>query len=120
MSAPERVARLTAAYGEAEGTGSTVLIRRVWLGRVRSQLVDKQRAVYESYTADTTSFGADQTIASDDPGEVAERLAATMKDVGADAVNLRVQLPGMEPGQVREQIAEIGTAVVPALRNLWA
>ncbi len=120
MSAPERLARLTAAYEEAGGTGSTVLIRRVWLGRVRSQLVDKQRAVYESYAADTTSFGADQTIASDDPGDVAERLAATMKDVGADAVNLRVQLPGMEPEQVREQIAEIGTAVVPALRNIWA
>ena len=119
MSAPERLARLTAAYGEAGGTGSKVLIRRVWLGRVRSQLVDKQRAVYESYAADATSFGADQTIASDDPGEMAQRLAATMKEVGADAVNLRVQLPGMEPEQVREQITEIGATVVPALRKIW-
>ena len=81
-----------------------MLIRRVWLGRVRSRLVDKQRAVYESYAADATSFGADQTIASDDPGEVAERLVATMMEVGADALNLRVQLPGMAPEQVREQI----------------
>ena len=119
MSAPERLARLTEAYGEGGGTGAKVLIRRVWLGRVRSQLVDKQRAVYESYAADATSFGADQTIASDDPGEMAQRLAATMKEVGADAVNLRVQLPGMEPEQVREQITEIGATVVPALRKIW-
>ncbi len=125
MSAPERLARLTKAYEEAGGTGSKVLIRRVWLGAVhsqftvRSQLVNKQRAVYESYAPDTTSFGADQTIASDDPGELAERLAATVKDVGADAVNLRVQLPGMEPEQVREQITGIGTAVVPTLRQIW-
>ncbi len=69
MSAPERLARLTEAYGEAGGTGAKVLIRRVWLGRVQSQLVEKQRAVYESYAADASAFGADQTIASDDPGD---------------------------------------------------
>ena len=118
MSAPERLARLTEAYGEAGGTGAKVLIRRVWLGRVQSQLVEKQRAVYESYAADASAFGADQTIASDDPGDLAEQLAATMRDVGADALNLRVQLPGMVPEQVREQITEIGTTVVPALKQL--
>ena len=35
MSAPDRLARLTRAFEEAGGTGSKVLIRRVWLGRVR-------------------------------------------------------------------------------------
>ena len=34
MSAPARLARLTEAFEEAGGTGSKVLIRRVWLGRV--------------------------------------------------------------------------------------
>ena len=119
MSAPARLARLTRAFGAAGGTGARVLIRRVWLGRVHSGLVDRQRAVYESYAADAGSFGEDQTIASDDPTELAERLAATMREVGADALNLRVQLPGMAPGQVREQIERIGSTVVAPLKKIW-
>jgi alkanesulfonate monooxygenase SsuD/methylene tetrahydromethanopterin reductase-like flavin-dependent oxidoreductase (luciferase family) len=119
MSTPERLARLTRAFGEAGGTGSKVLIRRVWLGRVLSGLVEEQRAVYESYAAPSSSFGEDQTIASDAPGELAERLAATMREVGADALNLRVQLPGMTPQQVREQIVHIGSTVVDPLKKIW-
>jgi len=115
MSAPDRLVRLTRAFEEAGGTGSKVLIRRVWLGRVDSALVESQRAVYESYAAG--SFGADQTVASDEPSEVAERLAATMREVGADALNLRVQLPGMSPEQVREQIVQIGSTVVAPLKK---
>jgi alkanesulfonate monooxygenase SsuD/methylene tetrahydromethanopterin reductase-like flavin-dependent oxidoreductase (luciferase family) len=119
MSAPERLARLTEAFDGAGGTGSKVLIRRVWLGRVRSELIGSQRAVYESYAAGASSFGEDQTIASDEPDDVAPRLAATMREVGADALNLRVQLPGMSPEQVREQIAQIGTTVVASLKKIW-
>jgi alkanesulfonate monooxygenase SsuD/methylene tetrahydromethanopterin reductase-like flavin-dependent oxidoreductase (luciferase family) len=119
MSAPERLARLTEAFDGAGGRGSKVLIRRVWLGRVRSELIGSQRAVYESYAAGARSFGEDQTIASDEPDDVAGRLAATMREVGADALNLRVQLPGMSPEQVREQIAQIGTTVVASLKKIW-
>jgi alkanesulfonate monooxygenase SsuD/methylene tetrahydromethanopterin reductase-like flavin-dependent oxidoreductase (luciferase family) len=119
MSSPERLARLTQAFDESGGTGSKVLIRRVWLGRAQSGLIESQRAVYESYAESAASFGEDQTIASDEPHEMAERLTAAMTEVGADALNLRVQLPGMAPGQVREQIAHIGSTVVPSLRNSW-
>jgi len=119
MSAPSRLARLTRVFDEADGTGSKVLIRRVWLGRVQSGLIESQRAVYESYAGDASSFGADQTIASDDPNELAERLAAATKEAGADTLNLRVQLPGMAPEQVREQIARIGSTVLPVLRSIW-
>lgn len=118
MSTPSRLARLTGAFDEAGGTGSKVLIRRVWLGRVQSGLVESQRAVYESYAADASSFGADQTIACDDPDEMAERLATTVSEVGADALNLRVQLPGMPPEQVREQIERIGSTVVGPLKKM--
>jgi alkanesulfonate monooxygenase SsuD/methylene tetrahydromethanopterin reductase-like flavin-dependent oxidoreductase (luciferase family) len=118
MSAADRLARLTRAFEEAGGTGSKVLIRRVWLGRVHSGLVESQRAVYESYAAG--SFGADQTVASDEPGEVTEQLATTMREVGADALNLRVQLPGMSPEQVREQIERIGSTVVMPLKRILA
>jgi alkanesulfonate monooxygenase SsuD/methylene tetrahydromethanopterin reductase-like flavin-dependent oxidoreductase (luciferase family) len=117
MSTPERLARLTRAFDGAGGTGAKVLIRRVWLGRVRTGLVEDQRAVYESYASGATSFGADQTVASDDPGEVAEDLAATMRAVGADTLNLRVQLPGMAPEQVREQIEQIASMVVGPLKR---
>ncbi len=120
MSAPERLARLTAAFDEGGGTGSKVLIRRVWLGRVRAELVEDQRAVYESYAPDAGAFGEDQTIASDEPGELVERLAAVTREVGADALNLRVQLPGMEPEHVRDQIERIGTTVVAPLQTLLA
>lgn len=117
MSAPERLIRLTRAFDEAGGTGAKVLIRRVWLGRVQSGLVEDQRAVYESYATGTQAFGADQTVASDDPRQVAERLAAAVVEVGADALNLRVQLPGMTAEQVREQIEQIGSTVLPLLKK---
>jgi hypothetical protein len=48
---------------------------------------------------------------------VMEQLATTMREVGADALNLRVQLPGMAPEQVREQIVRIGSTVVLPLKE---
>jgi hypothetical protein len=119
MSSPERLAALTRAFDEADGRGAKVLIRRVWLGRSQSDLIEAQRAVYESYAAPATSFGADQTIATDDPDDMVARLAAVVTEVGADALNLRIQLPGMVPEQVREQIERIGTTVVGPLKALW-
>jgi alkanesulfonate monooxygenase SsuD/methylene tetrahydromethanopterin reductase-like flavin-dependent oxidoreductase (luciferase family) len=116
MSDPGRLALLTKAFDEAGGTGAKVLIRRVWLGRVQSGLVRDQRAVYESYAPDAGAFGADQTVASDDPSEVVDALVAAMEVVGADALNLRVQLPGMTPDQVRQQIEHIGSTVVGPLK----
>jgi alkanesulfonate monooxygenase SsuD/methylene tetrahydromethanopterin reductase-like flavin-dependent oxidoreductase (luciferase family) len=117
MSVPERLARLTRAFDDAGGTGPKVLIRRVWVGRVRAGLIEEQRAVYESYATDADAFGADQTIASDDPLEVAEGLVAAMAAVGADALNLRVQLPGMAPTLVREQIERISSTVVGSVKK---
>jgi alkanesulfonate monooxygenase SsuD/methylene tetrahydromethanopterin reductase-like flavin-dependent oxidoreductase (luciferase family) len=119
MSAPSRLARLSWAYDEAGGAGSKVLIRRVWLGRVPASLVARQRAVYESYAQRAGSFAEDQTIASEEPAEVAERLTAAIAEVRADAVDLRVHLPGMTPEQVREQITRIGTTVVGLVKRSW-
>jgi alkanesulfonate monooxygenase SsuD/methylene tetrahydromethanopterin reductase-like flavin-dependent oxidoreductase (luciferase family) len=120
MSSPQRLAQLTGAFAEAGGTGPKVLIRRVWLGRMSDGLVANQRAVYESYAGRQSSFGEDQTITSDDPAELAERIAATLEEVGADALNLRVQLPGMRPEEVREQITGIGTTVLGVLKEMWS
>jgi alkanesulfonate monooxygenase SsuD/methylene tetrahydromethanopterin reductase-like flavin-dependent oxidoreductase (luciferase family) len=118
MSTPVALARLTEAYAHAGGTGAKVLIRRVWLGRVSSGLVAQQRAVYESYSP-TDAFGDDQTIASDEPAELADRILEVVGEVGADALNLRVQLPGMSPEEVRDQIVRIGEMVVGPLKARW-
>jgi alkanesulfonate monooxygenase SsuD/methylene tetrahydromethanopterin reductase-like flavin-dependent oxidoreductase (luciferase family) len=119
MSPPSRLAGLIRAFDEALGQGSKVLIRRVWLGRSQSDLIDAQRAVYESYAAAARSFGEDQTIATDDPEEMVDRLVSVLREVGADALNLRVQLPGMPHEHVREQIERIGATVVNPLKRLW-
>ena len=84
-----------------------MLIRRVWLGRVRPAARDGAAGRLRELRRARASFGEDQTIASDDPSEVSERLAAAVQEVGADALNLRVQLPGMAPEAVREQIAAV-------------
>ena len=97
MSAPDRLARLTGAFDAAGGTGAKVLIRRVWLGDLPSGLVERQRAVYDSYSGATASFGADQTVAAADPGELVDRLVDLVATTGVDALNLRVHLPGMAP-----------------------
>jgi alkanesulfonate monooxygenase SsuD/methylene tetrahydromethanopterin reductase-like flavin-dependent oxidoreductase (luciferase family) len=119
MSEPSRLAGLTRAFSDAGGTGAKVLIRRVWLGHVSDRLVTKQRAVYESYAGRGSAFGEDQTFASHDPVDLAERLAAVTEEVGADALNLRVQLPGMTREEVREQIVAVGTTVVARLKESW-
>ncbi len=67
MSDPDRVARLCAAYDNAGGTGSKVLIRRAWLGALPTELVDRQRAVYDSYSNSATAFGNDQTVTAASP-----------------------------------------------------
>lgn len=117
MSEPKRLDRLTTEYEGAGGTGAKVLIRRVWLGDVRTDLVEAQRRVYDSYTgAGGPASGADQTIASNDPADLADQLDRAVRESGADALNLRVHLPGMPPQEVRRQIARLGSEVAPLLR----
>ena len=105
MSAPARLARLTRAFEEAGGTGPKVLIRRVWLGRVPAGLVEGQRAVYESYAAERAPSVRTRRSRPMNRTRWRSGSPPPCGEVGADALNLRVQLPGMSPEQVREQIA---------------
>jgi hypothetical protein len=95
-----------------------MLIRRVWLGEPLTELVERQRAVYQSVSSNTRQFADDQTIATTDPEEMAERLHATVTQIGSDAINLRVHLPGISGTQVRDQIGRLADEVVPRLRRL--
>jgi alkanesulfonate monooxygenase SsuD/methylene tetrahydromethanopterin reductase-like flavin-dependent oxidoreductase (luciferase family) len=119
MSDAARLARLTAAYDDAGGAGAKVLIRRVWLGDVPVELVARQREVYDGVTGDPAAFGADQTVVADDAATLADRLSAVVRSTGATSLDLRVHLPGVAPESVRRQIAELGTEVVPRLKEAW-
>lgn len=120
MSSKERQRELCAEYDNAGGTQSKVLIRRVWVGELPAAIVEQQRKVYESYSSGAAMkhWPADQTIHSTDPAEVAERIASQMKEIGVDAVNLRVHLPGVTPDQARDQITRLAGEVIPELRAL--
>jgi alkanesulfonate monooxygenase SsuD/methylene tetrahydromethanopterin reductase-like flavin-dependent oxidoreductase (luciferase family) len=120
MSDARRLATLTEAYDRSRGSGSKVLIRRVWLGQPRADLVRSQRAVYDSYSGGAaTAFGDDQTIASTESEELIARLCDLIETTDIDALNLRVHLPGMAAAAVREQIEALGTEVVGPLKDSW-
>ena len=124
MSAVGQLAATCAAFDDAGGTGSKMLIRRVWIGEPLTDLIARQRDVYASVGSGTTPrrpFADDQTVISPDPDEIVERLADIMDATGADALNLRVHLPGIPPGSIRDQIVRLANDVVPALRARgWA
>jgi alkanesulfonate monooxygenase SsuD/methylene tetrahydromethanopterin reductase-like flavin-dependent oxidoreductase (luciferase family) len=119
MSSADRLTTLTEAFDRAGGSGSKVLIRRVWLGEVQTDLVRHQRAVYDSYSGETIRFGDDQTMASGDPAEIVARLCELIDATSTDALNVRVHLPGMPPEAIREQIERLGTEVVGPLKDNW-
>jgi alkanesulfonate monooxygenase SsuD/methylene tetrahydromethanopterin reductase-like flavin-dependent oxidoreductase (luciferase family) len=119
LSVPDRCRTLTDAYRDAGGSGPCVLIRRAWLGEPPADRVEAQLDRYRSYasTAAQAHWGdGDQLVDASDAGAVAEELAAVARAVGADALNLRVHVPGVSPAMARDQIAGLGDSVVPALR----
>jgi alkanesulfonate monooxygenase SsuD/methylene tetrahydromethanopterin reductase-like flavin-dependent oxidoreductase (luciferase family) len=123
LSVPDRCRTLTDAYREAGGSGPCILIRRAWLGEPPAERVEAQLDRYRSYTpaAAQTHWGdGDQLVDSADAGAVADELAAVAAAVGADALNLRVHVPGVPPGMARDQIVGLGDAVVPALHQALA
>jgi alkanesulfonate monooxygenase SsuD/methylene tetrahydromethanopterin reductase-like flavin-dependent oxidoreductase (luciferase family) len=118
LSTPERCRELIDAYHAAGGTASCVLIRRAWLGEPpRARLAD-QIDVYRSYSPDSAqaSWGGDELVDAPSPESVVDGLLEAVRRAGADALNLRVQVPGVSPTDAREQIARLGDEVLAALR----
>jgi len=87
----------------------------VWLGQLDGALVSRQREVYDGYAP--VSFGEDQTVSSGDPAVLAAMLHTALRVSGADALNLRVHLPGMSVADIREQIVRLGDEVLPRFRS---
>ena len=119
VSPLERLAKFCAAYDAAGGTNGKILIRRVWLGQPSTELIESQRRFYQSSSVSGRELPPDQTVACDDAEEMANRLHGLMTGSGADSLNLRVHLPGIPAGDIREQIVRLGEEVVPKLRALF-
>jgi alkanesulfonate monooxygenase SsuD/methylene tetrahydromethanopterin reductase-like flavin-dependent oxidoreductase (luciferase family) len=120
LSTPERGRELVDAYREEGGDAACIAIRRVWIGEPPRAEVDRQVERYRGYSpsAAQARWGNDELIASTDPGEVADRLAETVARAGANAVNVRVHVPGVGPQDVRKQIERFG-AVVDRVRGAF-
>ena len=75
--------------------------------------------MYRSYApgAAPAHWGRDEMAQSTDADEVVEHLVGAARDAGADALNLRVHVPGVGPEAAREQIERLGTDVVPRVRD---
>jgi alkanesulfonate monooxygenase SsuD/methylene tetrahydromethanopterin reductase-like flavin-dependent oxidoreductase (luciferase family) len=113
LSTPERVRALTDAYRHAGGARPCVLIRRVWVGEPPARQLDEQLTRYRGYADPGAQrhWQGQQLVASSDAAAVAEELAEVASGAGVDALNLRVHVPGVSPGAVRDQIAALAEVV---------
>ena len=115
----ERAAEVSRVHREAGGGGARILIRRVWLGEPPADAVATQMERFRGAASAATQrhWGeGDSVVASTDPAEVAERMAALVAATGSDAVNLRVFHAGVSPAEARAQIERVGLEVIPLLR----
>jgi alkanesulfonate monooxygenase SsuD/methylene tetrahydromethanopterin reductase-like flavin-dependent oxidoreductase (luciferase family) len=119
LSTPPRCRELTDAYRDAGGTGPCILIRRAWLGEPPRNQVEQQLDRYRSYTprGAQAHWGGDELTAGADARSVAGQLADAVSVAGADALNVRVHVPGVTLDAARAQIAGLGDEVVPMVRT---
>jgi len=99
--------RLSDAYREAGGTAPTLLIRRIWIGEPPAAAIEAQMAHYRSYAPDRAvkNWGdGDSTIVGATATEAAEKLVAVMQASGCDTLNVRIQVAGLTPDDVRRQL----------------
>jgi alkanesulfonate monooxygenase SsuD/methylene tetrahydromethanopterin reductase-like flavin-dependent oxidoreductase (luciferase family) len=115
LSTPERCRELADAYRAAGGTGSCILIRRAWVGEPPGERVARQVDVYRTYAAPGAQahWEGEQLVGESDARAVAESLANVAGRAGADALNLRVHVPGVPPGVARDQIGLLADVVGP-------
>jgi alkanesulfonate monooxygenase SsuD/methylene tetrahydromethanopterin reductase-like flavin-dependent oxidoreductase (luciferase family) len=119
LSTPSRCRELTDAYRDAGGPGPCVLIRRAWLGEPPRDQVDEQLDRYRSYTprGAQAHWGGDELAGGGDARAVADQLVDALHAAGADALNLRVHVPGVTRDAARAQISGLGDQVVPLVRD---
>jgi alkanesulfonate monooxygenase SsuD/methylene tetrahydromethanopterin reductase-like flavin-dependent oxidoreductase (luciferase family) len=119
LSAPERCRELIDAYREAGGTAPAILIRRAWIGQPPRDHVEAQVDVYRSYASNAAMehWKGDQYVGENEPAAVVDTLVDVLARTGADALNLRVHVPGVTPELAREPIIRLGSEVLPKLHE---
>ena len=119
LTAPERCKEIVDRYRDAGGNGAAILIRRAWVGEAPRGEFDKQMDVYRSYAASSAmkKWGEDELVNVTSSADVAATLLDALHTTGADALNIRVTVPGVAPEAVREQITVIGDEVLPIVRG---
>ena len=118
LTSTERCREIVDRYRDAGGSGAAILIRRAWLGPPPREALDAQVDVYKSYSSSAAMqhWGADEVVTVTDAAGEAEQLLESLRVTGADALNIRVTVPGVGPAQVREQIIGLGDEVLPLVR----
>lgn len=119
LTAPGRCKEIVDRYRDAGGTGAAILIRRAWVGEAPRGEFDKQMDVYRSYATSSAmkKWGEDELVNVTSSADVAATLLDALHTTGADALNIRVTVPGVAPEAVREQITMIGDEVLPVVRG---
>jgi alkanesulfonate monooxygenase SsuD/methylene tetrahydromethanopterin reductase-like flavin-dependent oxidoreductase (luciferase family) len=103
-----RCRELIDRYHEQGGTQPVVLIRRAWVGDAPTAAHRDQVDVYAGYaTTSAQSHWDPAAVIAGDVAGLAERLREALEVTGADALNLRVHVPGVEPATVDAQIAAL-------------
>jgi len=118
LSTPERCRALVDAYHDAGGRAPCVLVRRAWLGEPpRGNLAD-QLDVYRNYSPASAQahWGTDELLGGPNADDVVAGLLDALAGSGADALNLRVHVPGVSPAAAREQIVRLGDEVLGPFR----
>jgi alkanesulfonate monooxygenase SsuD/methylene tetrahydromethanopterin reductase-like flavin-dependent oxidoreductase (luciferase family) len=111
---------LADAYRAAGGRGPVVLSRRAWWGEAPTSAAADDVQRYRSFTPQGTHdriTSDDSMIVHRDAGELAARLIAARDATHADCLSLRINLPGVGPAAVREQIVRFGAEILPRLRS---
>ena len=107
-------------YRDAGGRGPVVLSRRAWWGEAPASAAADDVQRYRSFTPSATHDRIttdDSMIVHHDADEVAVRLRAAREATNADCLSLRLNLPGIGPAAVRDQISRFGAEIVPRLRS---
>jgi alkanesulfonate monooxygenase SsuD/methylene tetrahydromethanopterin reductase-like flavin-dependent oxidoreductase (luciferase family) len=111
---------LADAYRNAGGHGPIILSRRAWWGEAPSSAAADDVQRYQSFTPSATHNRIttdDSMIVHHDADELASSLAGARDATHADCLSLRLNLPGIGPTAVREQIERFGAEILPRLRS---
>ena len=119
LSTPERCRTLVDAYHDAGGTGPTIMVRHAWVGEPPRDRLEAQVDVYREYTPSSAQshWGGDELVTHAEASAVGDALVDAASRAGVDALNLRVQVPGVDSEAARLQIVLLGAKVVGKVRD---